>query len=259
MLFHKEELNLIKVWSLPTRLLHWVLACSFAVAFYTATSEMMRNIHVYAGYIAGAVIVVRWFYGFLMKDFSAFRRFPPNLGAGFAYITNILTGKAKRYLGHNPAGALAIYAILTLGSFTIITGYMSFNEIVLPFGLIDEDRIKDFHKFVADAWLGVVGLHIIGVVVGSLAHRENLVLAMITGYKRRRLPDIGRFSPPVTAGVEISDELRMQYIEEAAYYIAERKGFQGEHSWDDWLQAEKEVERMLKKLSNNNSKSYSNS
>lgn len=241
---------MIKVWSLPTRLLHWTLVCAFSVAFYTATSELMRNVHVDAGYVAGAVIILRWFYGFLMKDFSAFRRFPPNPGAGLAYIIGIMSGKAKRYLGHNPAGALAIYGMLILGFFTVITGYMAFNDIVLPFGMIDEDRMKDFHNFVAYTWVWVVGLHLAGVAVGSLFHRENLVLAMITGYKRRRLTDIGRFSPPVPVYVELSDALRMQYIEEAAYYIAERKGFQAGHSWEDWLQAEKEVEHMLKNLRN---------
>jgi cytochrome b len=229
---------------------------SFAIAFYTATHELLRNIHVYAGYIAGTVIVVRWLYGFLMKDFSAFRRFRPNPGAGLAYIMNMLTGKAKRYLGHNPAGALAIYAMLALGSLTIITGYMSFNDIVLPFDMIDDDRMQDFHQFVANTWLGIVVLHLIGVAVGSLVHRENLVLAMITGYKRRHLAHIGSLAPPVTADAEISEELRMQYIEEAAYYIAERKGFQGEHSWEDWLQAEKEVERMLKNLRYKKSAGY---
>lgn len=249
---------MIKVWSLPTRLLHWTLVCSFTIAFYTATHELMRNIHVYAGYIAGTVIIVRWLYGFLMKDFSAFRRFRPNPSAGLVYIMNMLTGKAKRYLGHNPAGALAIYAMLALGSLTIITGYMSFNDIVLPFDMIDEDRMQDFHKFVANTWLGIVVLHLIGVAVGSLVHRENLVLAMITGYKRRHLANIGSLAPPVTAHAEISEELRMQYIEEAAYYIAERKGFQGEHSWEDWLQAEKEVERMLKNLRYKKTASYNN-
>ncbi len=240
---------MIKVWSLPTRLLHWTLVSSFVVAFYTAPHEMMRNIHVYAGYLAGSVIIVRWLYGFLMKDFSAFRRFRPNPSAGLTYITNMLTGKAKRYLGHNPAGALAIYTMLALGSLTVITGYMSFNDIVLPFGMIDEDKMQDFHNFVANTWLGIVALHLIGVTVGSLVHKENLVLAMVTGYKRRHLAHLAKDTPlTTTAHAEISEELRIQYIEEAAYYIAERKGFQGEHSWEDWLQAEKEVERMLKNL-----------
>lgn len=248
---------MIKVWSLPTRLLHWTLVCSFVIAFYTASHELMRNIHVYAGYLAGTVIIVRWLYGFLMKDFSAFRRFRPNPVAGLAYILNMLTGKAKRYLGHNPAGALAIYAMLALGSLTIITGYMSFNDIVLPFDMVDEDRMQDFHNFVANTWLGIVVLHLVGVAVGSLVHRENLVLAMVTGYKRRHLAHIGRYAQPTTHA-EISEGLRMEYIQEAAYYIAERKGFQGEHSWEDWLQAEKEVERMLKNLRYKKTASYNN-
>lgn len=239
---------MIKVWSIPTRMLHWILVGAFCIAFYTATSELKRDIHVEAGYVAGAVIVIRWLYGFLMKDFSAFRRFPPNPGAGFAYIASILTGKPKRYLGHNPAGALAIYAMLTLGLLTILTGFMSFNDIAIPFGLMDDDQIKDFHDFVAYAWLWVVGLHLVGVAVGSLVHRENLILAMITGFKRRRLIGAGNHLPPLPAHYEISDALHMQYIEEAAYYIAERQGFQADHSWEYWLQAEKEVEHMLKNI-----------
>jgi cytochrome b len=240
------ELSLIKVWSLPTRIMHWTLVSSFAVAFYTATSEMNRDVHVYAGYLAGAVIIVRWFYGFLMKDFSAFRRFRPNPGAALAYIKSIFTGRARRYLGHNPAGAMAIYTMLTLGSITVITGYMAFNNLAMPFGIMDEYAVQDFHNFVSNAWLAVVGLHLIGVIVGSLAHKENLVLAMITGFKRRRLCDDSIVLPAMKIQIEISDELRRQYIEEAAYYIAERKGFKGEQNWDDWLQAEQEVERMLK-------------
>lgn len=196
--------------------------------------------------MAGIVIILRWFYGFLMKDFSAFRRFPPNPGAGIEYIKGIVTGKAKRYLGHNPAGALAIYTMLTIGALTIITGYMSFNDIVVPFGLIDDEQMKVFHNYAAHAWLWVVGVHLVGVAVGCLIHRENLVLSMITGYKRRRLIGVVHYLPQILEYYEISDALHMQYIEEAAYYIAERKGFQTDHSWEYWLQAEKEVEHMLR-------------
>ena len=171
---------MIKVWSLTIRLLHWILVFSFAVGFYTAISQLKHDIHIDAGYVAGIVIILRQFYGFLMKDFSAFRRFPPNPGAGISYIKGIVTGKAKRYLGHNPAGALAIYTMLTIGALTIITGYMSFNDIVVPFGLIDDEQMKVFHNYAAHAWLWVVGVHLVGVAVGCLIHRENLVLLIIT-------------------------------------------------------------------------------
>lgn len=239
---------MIKVWSLPTRLLHWGLVISFVIAFYTRHSELMRLSHVNAGYVAGAVILARWLYGFLMRDFSSFRRFPPNPGAGMAYLLSLTAGKAKRYLGHNPAGALAIYAMLTLGTFTVVTGYLSYNDIVLPFGLVSEDQVDSLHNLAANAWVLVVVAHLLGVAVGCLYHKENLVLAMITGNKRKRTLRAGSAMHPESelATLSLPESLRLQYIEEAAYYIAERRGFQAGQAWEDWLQAEKQVDELLK-------------
>ncbi len=234
---------MIKVWSLPIRIMHWTLVSAFIVAFYTRDSEMMRDIHVDAGYVAGAVIALRWLYGFFMHDFAAFRRFPPKPVAGIAYLWSLARGKAKRYIAHNPAGAFAVYGILLLGTLTTITGYMAFNDMALPFGLADDEAIKDYHDIVSYAWLILVFLHITGVIVGSIAHRENLPLAMITGKKQRRLVPEKETSKPVQT--PLPDYVRRQYIEEAAYYIAESRGFQYGQDWDNWLEAEKEVDQRL--------------
>lgn len=43
-----------------------------------------------------------------------------------------------------------------------------------------------------------------------------------------------------------SDDQRRHYIEVAAYYIAERRGFPGGNELEDWAQATIEVDRMLK-------------
>jgi cytochrome b len=233
---------MIKVWSVLTRLMHWTLVSAFIVAFYTRDSELMRDIHVNAGYVAGIVLFIRWIYGFVVNDFAAFRRFPPNPIAGIIYLTSLVKGKAKRYIGHNPAGALAVYGMLILGVLTTITGYMSFNDIPLPFGIGDEDTIKDVHNQVAYAWFVLVCLHVTGVIAGSIVHRENLPLAMITGKKKRRL--LANVAPQATTPAPLPDYVRRQYIEETAYYIAERRGFHTGQDWDDWLNAEKEVDRL---------------
>jgi cytochrome b561-like protein len=60
---------------------------------------------------------------------------------------------------------------------TGISGYCTLNEI-------GGDAAEDFHEVVANTWLAVVIVHIAGVIVSSFLHRENLVRAMITGYKR---------------------------------------------------------------------------
>lgn len=223
--------------------MHWTLVSAFLLALYTRDSELMRDIHVDAGYVVGAVILIRWMYGFIVHDFAAFRRFPPNPVAGFAYLRSLARGKAKRYIGHNPAGAMAVYGILVLGSLTTITGYMSFNDIPLPIAGTDTDLVKDYHSYISYAWLGLVCLHIAGVTVGSIGHRENLPLAMITGRKMRRLiPEKVAAQPAIEP---LPDYVRRQYIEEAAYYIAESRGFQYGQDWDNWLEAEREVEQRL--------------
>lgn len=225
--------------------MHWTLVVSFAVAFYTRNSEMMRDIHVDAGYIAGGVIATRLLLGFLMRDFSAFRRFPPNLGAGVAYLLTLIKGRAKRYIGHNPAGALAIYGMLLLGVLTVVSGYMAFNALPLPFGLLDEEQMKTVHNFAADGWTIVIFGHLLGVFAGSLVHKENLPMAMISGNKVRRLNPTGNAHPEID-DITIPEFLRMKYIEEAAYYIAERHGFQGGRGWQDWLEAEREIDGLIK-------------
>lgn len=222
--------------------MHWTLAIFFVVAFYTRNSEMMRDIHVDAGYVVGAVIATRVLLGFLMRDFSAFRRFPPNPGAGIAYLLMLIKGKAKRYIGHNPAGALAIYAMLLLGTLTVISGYMAFND--LSFGLLSEEPVKTLHHYASTAWTIVIGSHLIGVLAGSLVHKENLPLGMITGNKVRRLNPIGNRHPEI-ADISIPELLRMKYIGEAAYYIAERHGFQAGRAWEDWLAAEKDIDHLI--------------
>ncbi len=236
---------MIKVWSIPIRLMHWVLVVAFVAAFYTRNSELMRDIHIEAGTIAGVVIAIRWLLGFGMRDFSSFRRFPPNPIAGVNYLLGLAKGKAKRHISHNPAGALAVYAMLALGTLTVITGYLSFNEWSFPHVLLGVDQIKNLHGWVANLWTMVIALHLLGVVAGSVVHRENLPWAMITGEKVRRLNPMGNRHDEIP-DMTVPEFIRIRYIEEAAYYIAERHGFESGRAWEDWLQAENSIDTLIR-------------
>lgn len=170
-------MKVIEVWRWPVRLMHWSMVTAFSVAMWTRNSELERMTHVYAGYAIAALLLTRIVYGFVARDLAAFRRFPPAPIKGVKYAIDLVRGRAKNYLGHNPAGALAIYSMLGLGLASVGTGYVAFEY--------DIDMAKTWHHALAHAWFWMVCVHLFGVLMGSLAHREFLVKAMITGCKTR--------------------------------------------------------------------------
>ena len=164
------------VWDLPVRVFHWLLAGSFAVGYSIADSERWRNVHVTLGYTVMGLIAFRLLWGFAGTRYARFSTFRYRPGEALAYLKEIATGRARHYTGHNPAGSWAVYAILALGLATGASGYLTFNEA-------GGDVFEGTHEFIANAWLVVVVLHVAGVIVSSIAHRENLARAMVTGYK----------------------------------------------------------------------------
>lgn len=166
----------IKVWDLPLRVFHWALAVSFIGAYALADSERLRNVHVMLGYTVLGLLVFRLAWGFVGTQHARFRSFAFSPRAALRHLRDELAGRAKRYVGHNPAGSWAIYGLLLLGAATGISGYLTFNEV-------GGETFEEIHEVLANAWLLLVALHVIAVVVTSLAHRENLVRAMITGRK----------------------------------------------------------------------------
>jgi len=166
----------ILVWDLPVRLFHWMLAISFAGAWITADSERWRDIHILLGYTAGWLVVLRVVWGLVGSRHARFASFVRGPRRVIAYLRSLVSGRPEHTAGHNPAGAWAIVALLALTLAVVATGLV-----------VEADagprNLDDVHEALATAMLFVVGIHVAGVVVGSLVHRENLVRAMITGRK----------------------------------------------------------------------------
>jgi cytochrome b len=169
----------ILVWDLPTRAFHWLLAVSFVGAFLTAESERYRDIHVVLGYTALGLVAFRFLWGVIGTRYARFNSFPIAPRSVVRYLKSLFTRSPQHHVGHNPAGSLAIYAILALAVIAGVTGYAAYNEI-------GGERLAHLHEAAANAMLGLVALHIGAVIVSSLIHRENLVGAMLNGYKQGR-------------------------------------------------------------------------
>lgn len=167
----------IRVWDLPLRVFHWALAISFAGAYLLSESERLRQVHVMFGYTVLGLIGFRLLWGFLGTRYSRFGSFLFGPRAALRYVKSLVRGAPESHLGHNPLGSYAVYAILALGLLTGISGYLTLNGI-------GGHGTEELHEVIANVWLVVVGVHIVGVIASSIAHRENLARAMITGYKR---------------------------------------------------------------------------
>jgi cytochrome b len=164
------------VWDVPTRAFHWLLALSFTGAFLTAESERYRDVHVTLGYTMLGLIAFRLAWGLIGTRYARFWSFAFGWRSVLTYVKSLFSRAPHHYVGHNPAGSWAIYALLALSLAAGASGYATYNDI-------GGHWMEELHEAVANALLAVVIAHIGGVVVGSLLHRENLVRAMLTGYK----------------------------------------------------------------------------
>ena len=200
----------LRVWDPWVRIFHWGLVAAFATAWLTA--EEVQPVHEVAGYAVAGLVAFRLVWGFVGSRYARFAQFLKGPRATLAYLGDMRRGKERRYLGHNPAGAAMILALLVLLSGTAFTGWLmeepervamlpDVSWIAAP-ARADEDGaanseageygaggevegpLKEVHEVLANLLLLLVVLHIGGVVLASFRHHENLARAMITGEKR---------------------------------------------------------------------------
>lgn len=169
--------SLVRVWDLPTRVFHWLMAASFAGAYLTAESERLRDVHVMLGYTVAGLIGFRLVWGLIGTRYARFGSFLFSPGRVLTYLRSLLTPSPEHHLGHNPAGAVAIFLLLGLGLLTALSGFANYQEL-------GGEWLEELHEGVAGAMLAVVVVHVAGVAVSSLLHRENLVAGMISGRKQ---------------------------------------------------------------------------
>jgi cytochrome b len=168
----------VRVWDAFIRTFHWSLVLSFAVAWVTAHSA--ERIHHWAGYVAASLILGRIVWGVLGTPYARFSQFVRHPTTSARYLLDIVAGREVRFIGHNPAGGMMIIALMMAIVSSALTGWMMTTEAW--FGV---DWVETAHSISVHALLFLIFLHVAGVALASLRHRENLVRAMITGRKRK--------------------------------------------------------------------------
>lgn len=166
----------ILVWDVPTRVFHWLLALCFIGAYLIAEEDEWRLVHATLGCSVGLLIAFRLLWGLVGTRHARFSDFSFDLRSVTRYLRSLRHGEPQHYTGHNPAGSWVIVALLVLGLGTALSGYAHLNEI-------GGEVIEELHELLGNATLAVVAIHVLGVIVSSRLHRENLARSMVTGHK----------------------------------------------------------------------------
>ena len=181
----------IKVWDPVVRIFHWMLVAGFAISYLT--SEESTWWHVNSGYLVFGLVLFRLVWGFAGTAHARFSDFVYRPGIVLDYIRDIVKFRARRYVGHNPAGGFMIVLLLLFLILTGLSGMMLYgaDDGAGPFAGImsgmahdSEEVLEDLHEFFANGTVVLVFIHVAGVIFESLLHKENLVRSMWNGYKR---------------------------------------------------------------------------
>lgn len=170
------------VWDMPVRLFHWLMVLCFAGAYLTSETERWRLVHVTLGYTMAGLVAFRLIWGLVGTRHARFASFVRGPAAVLRYLRSLPSGQPEHHLGHNPAGALAIMLILGLTAAVTSTGWANFNDL-------GGEWLEEMHEVLANLMLIIIGVHVAGVWLSSRLHKENLVRAMITGYKSGQAKD----------------------------------------------------------------------
>jgi len=211
----KPVIREVKVWDPLVRVFHWFLVLAFAISYLTGDEwDDWGSVHEISGYLILGLIVFRIIWGVVGSQYARFSDFLYSPKVVFAYLKSLLTTHPKHYLGHNPAGGCMVILLLVSILAISITGLkllaVEHNEGPLaqvsiqlpslisvaearkmPGNTMDENAgqekgdefWKEIHEFFANFTLFLVIVHILGVVVSSYLHKENLARAMVTGKK----------------------------------------------------------------------------
>ena len=205
---------MVQVWDPLVRVFHWTLVIAFTVAYLSGEESLA--LHVWSGYAVGGLIVLRILWGFIGPQHARFADFAFGPLAGLRYLGDLVRGRSRRYVGHSPAGAAMVFALLVTlvllvgsglqlyavednaGPLAGLTTSAPVAATSAPAVGEDDDeaeagavggtgageRWEEVHEVLANFVLALVILHIVGVVFASFIHHENLARAMVTGSKR---------------------------------------------------------------------------
>lgn len=183
-------MHTIRVWDLPTRLFHWLLAgCVIGLVVTGSIGGNWMNWHLRMGYAVLTLLLFRLVWGFIGGHWSRFANFIYAPSSFVAYLRG--QARPEHRVGHSPLGALSVFALLLILATQVGTGLMSDDEIAF-FGplvrFVSGDTVSmatSYHKNVGKfIVIALVGLHLLAITYYQWIKKQALVRPMVVGDKQ---------------------------------------------------------------------------
>jgi cytochrome b len=184
------------IWTLPTRLFHWLLAISFASAYLLGGEENYLSLHAALGSLIGGLVLFRIIQGFIGPKYTRFSDFPISPSSIKSFIINMKQSKTT-HPGHNPLASVVMLGIMITalvsavsGMSILATGDSGFFGFRFSPGM-DAEIFEEFHEIAVTVFLVLVCIHLAGIMADTLFHRENgTIFSIFTGYKNIKAQDV---------------------------------------------------------------------
>lgn len=178
------------IWSLPTRIFHWLFVILILFAFLTDDDKLL-NYHAVIGYAILILLGFRLFWGYFGPKYSKFKDFPLSIKELKEFLNNIFNNEQK-YIGHNPAASYVMIAILISAFLIIITGALTFGvqEGKGLFSFLNNTFFKKMelfeagHEFLSGIFIALIVAHVLGIISDKMLHAKHETLnSIFSGFK----------------------------------------------------------------------------
>jgi cytochrome b len=165
------------VWNKFIRLTHWLVAVIIILNMFVYADG--DDIHIWLGYIAAGIVILRLTYGFVSRDQAhSLSKFPLSPSSLIQFVKDKINHHDAKYAGHNPAASW-VYILIWLCLFGLtITGWM----LGLDRFFGDED-VEQAHVIINTALQVTIVFHLLGMLLDGIQFKRHTWLGMFTGKK----------------------------------------------------------------------------
>jgi len=155
------------IWSLPTRVFHWLFVAFILFAFISAEEDRWLDFHAIIGYAIAILLIFRIIWGFMGPKYSLFKDFPASKKNAKEFLSNIFE-KQEKYIGHNPVASYVMFSMFIICFLAIISGIFTYG-VQEGKGLIsflnnsffkEMELFEEIHEIFSTLFIIAIVLHI---------------------------------------------------------------------------------------------------